>query len=517
MVHSNLSKPRFSGILMHISSLPNGGMCGTFGEPSRKWISLLSLNEISVWQFLPLTPTDCSGSPYSSPSSFAFNPWFLDANDLVEEGFISINAFDELSKTLSTNNNSKLDFRLENLRINNLAKALRKEWINQSKERQLEFDKWRLDQFWLEDYACFMELRRQYNGLPWWEWPEKFSKYNIKELANWKSKYKDFLLEQMLLQWHLNRQWKALREIAQANGILLFGDLPFYVSRDSADAWSNRELFSIFPGGGLLNQSGVPPDYFSETGQLWGTPVYRWQKHKNTSYKWWRSRLRHQWLQVDLLRLDHFRAMDSYWAVPGAHLTAQKGCWLPSPGLEILTILMNDYGSSLPLVAEDLGVITPEVDCLRSYFDFPGMKILQFGFDGNLNNPYLPENIKGYKWIVYTGTHDNDTTNGWWSEQGDESKDMVCQRYTGNYQSPAWKLIELGMNTDSILFVSPLQDILSLGTEARLNKPGTIKDNWNWMLCNFHNDLLLALKNYGELTKLCGRSFKEVHKIFKEY
>ncbi len=188
-----------------------------------------------------------------------------------------------------------------------------------------------------------------------------------------------------------------------------------------------------------------------------------------------------------------------------------------SPGLEMLTILMNDYGSSLPLVAEDLGVITPAVDCLRSYFGFPGMKILQFGFDGNLNNPYLPENIKGYKWIVYTGTHDNDTTNGWWSEQGDESKDMVCQRYTGNYQSPAWKLIELGMNTDSILFVSPLQDILSLGTEARLNKPGTIEDNWNWMLCKVDNDLLSALKDYGELTKRCGRSFKEVHKIFKEY
>jgi len=517
MVHSNLSKPRFSGILLHLSSLPFGGTCGTFGESSRKWIRLLSQNEISVWQFLPLTPTDDTGSPYSSPSSFAFNPWFLDANDLAEEGFISKQTVKELPDTFCSSNTLKLDFSLANLRSSKLARALRNDWDQQSLEKHMEFDEWRLSQFWLDDYVCFMELSRQNNGLPWWEWPEKFSLHDLDQLEEWKSRYKDYLLEQKLLQWHLNRQWKALRKIAQANGVLLFGDLPFYVSRNSADVWSNRTLFSVLPGGNLLNQSGVPPDYFSETGQLWGTPVYNWQVHKNTNYKWWRSRLKHQWLQVDLLRLDHFRAMDSYWSVPGSHLTAENGCWLPSPGLELLSILKNDFGPSLPLVAEDLGVITEEVECLRDSFGFPGMKILQFGFDGNISNPYLPENIKGYKWIVYTGTHDNATTNGWWSEQGDEIKERFSQRDKGNFESPSWKLIEMGMYTDSILFISPLQDILSLGNEARLNTPGTTEDNWNWNLADFDNDVCLALKEYGILSKTSGRSFKEVHNIFNDF
>nr|WP_036917942.1 MULTISPECIES: 4-alpha-glucanotransferase [unclassified Prochlorococcus] len=506
-------KPRFTGLLLHITSLPTDDVCGTFGEASRKWIKLLSSNNVSVWQFLPLAPTDSTGSPYSSPSSFALNPWFLDAHDLAKEGFITKETVNELPNGFFDKNIEKVDFKIADQRSYYLGKALRMNWNNQDHSRHVEFDCWSSSQIWLDDHACFMELRRQYKGLPWWKWPEKYSSHDISKLNDWKKNYKDNLLEHCLLQWHLSLQLDLLKEIAKENGVLLFGDMPFYVSRDSADVWANRELFSVFTGGNLYSQSGVPPDYFSDTGQLWGTPVYRWEKHRNEDFKWWRRRFKRSWSQLDLLRLDHFRALDSFWSVPGHEETAQNGCWLPSPGLELLAYLKNDYGGSLPLIAEDLGVITESVDSLRNYFGFPGMKILQFAFDGNENNPYLPENIKGYKWIVYTGTHDNSTTNGWWNYINDDVKDMVSNRYKGLFSSPSWALIEIGMKTDSVLFISPVQDLLSLDDNARFNKPGTIDGNWEWKLSEIDENLSFAINKYGILSESCKRSFYNAHDI----
>ncbi|AAQ00161.1 MULTISPECIES: 4-alpha-glucanotransferase [Prochlorococcus] len=505
MGFNSSAHPRFSGVLLHPSSLPSGGVCGTFGQPSRDWIKLLSENQIAVWQILPLAPPDSFGSPYSSPSGFAFNPWFLDANDLAKEGFINSDDINEFSETLPSDS-SKIDFTLATRRSNEIGKALIKNWKNQDSGKQIEFLDWSSNQHWLDDHVCFMELRRQFSYLPWWEWPSAFSSRNQNELGLWKIKHKDDLLEHALVQWHLNRQWNLLRKIAKKFNVAIFGDLPFYVSRDSADVWGNRSLFSIFSKGDLHSQSGVPPDYFSETGQLWGTPVYRWQKHKRTRFRWWRNRIRRQWLQVDLLRLDHFRALNSYWSVPGGQKTAQHGCWLPSPGLELLTILQQDYGKSLPLVAEDLGVITKQVNSLREHFGFPGMKILQFAFNGDPSNPYLPENFIGHKWIVYTGTHDNSTTVGWWDECDPEIKNRVSEGYDGAYNCPSWKLIDVGMKSNSILFISPIQDILSLGNEARLNKPGTIENNWSWKLEHFDNDFNKSISKYGEVSRSNGRS-----------
>ncbi len=499
---------------MHPSSLPTEEICGTFGEPSRKWIKLLSENGISVWQFLPLTPTDSFGSPYSSPSSFAINTWFLDANDLVKEGFIPSRIIEDLPKQSTNKNISSIDFNFANLRSNALGKALRKNWHVQSEGRHLEFKEWSTKETWLDNHSSFMELRRQHNGLPWWKWNDSFSSPNNKELKDWKTRNKEGLLEHSLMQWHLSRQWNQLRRLARESGVLLFGDLPFYVSRDSADVWGNRSLFSVSLKGNLSSQSGVPPDYFAETGQLWGTPVYRWQKHKRTRYEWWRKRFNRQWILFDLLRLDHFRGLVAYWSVPGKEKTAQNGCWLPSPGLELLSFLQIDYGENLPLVAEDLGVITKKVDDLRKYFQFPGMKILQFAFDGNENNPYLPENINNYNWIVYTGTHDNSTTIGWWNAIDDDIRRRVLERYHGNSKEPSWKLIELGMKTEAILFVSPIQDILSLGEESRLNKPGTIEGNWSWKLNYFDTTLTSSIKRFGQLSIANGRTFDGIHKAF---
>ncbi|ABX09037.1 4-alpha-glucanotransferase [Prochlorococcus marinus] len=510
MIEVNSAKPRFSGVLLHPTSLPGKRTCGGFGQEARDWLELLAKSGISVWQVLPLSPPDSTGSPYSSPSSFAFNPWLLDVNDLAQQGFIAMDVCNELSSS-KQDINSSMDFDLANLHSRKLGQALRKEWPIQNSSSHKEFLDWCADQFWLEDHVMFMELRIQNNQLPWWEWPEDLALHNKKELNNFKVNFKEALLEHSLLQWHLDRQWSSIRSLANDLGILIFGDLPFYVSRDSADVWSNRSLFSILANGEMYMQSGVPPDYFSETGQLWGTPVYRWQSNKRSHFRWWRRRLSRQWNQFDLLRLDHFRALDSFWAVPGNDKTAQDGSWIPSPGLKLLKLLKKDYGQKLPLIAEDLGVITPRVEKLRNYFGLPGMKILQFAFDGNQENPYLPENIRDYRSIVYTGTHDNETTTGWWAEVGPEIKSRLRKQSNQENDSPAWQLIELGLQTQACLFIAPMQDILGLGNEARFNTPGTVKrSNWSWRLEAFNDSVLAGVEKYGQLSKSYGRSFAEV-------
>jgi len=490
---------RNSGILLHPTSLPDTPICGTFGNPSRIWLNALSEHGIGVWQFLPLAPPDTLGSPYSSPSSFAFNPWFLDENDLVRDGFLENN----LEKFAFEINNidERVDFQVANSKVKNLSFSLLEYWEKQTSTIKEEFDSWSKKQFWLDDHSMFMELKVQNNDLPWWEWPEKFATYDKKELANWKKDNEKELLGHDLIQWHLFRQWKLIREQAKNLGISLFGDVPFYVSKDSADVWSNRSLFSIFTNSDTHLQSGVPPDYFSETGQLWGNPVYRWSRHKSNKFKWWRKRISRHLEQVDFLRLDHFRALEAFWAIPGEDQTAENGFWLPSPGREILGLIKKDCGGSLPLVAEDLGLITSKVEKLRDDFKLAGMKILQFAFDGNLDNPYLPENIKDDNWIVYTGTHDNSTSLGWWREMDQDRKEQFKERIFDYENFSSWELIRMGMETEAKLFVAPMQDLLNLDDTSRLNKPGTIDNNWSWRLTINNFSIKKVLKRYGDLSK----------------
>ena len=510
------SSPSFSrtiGVLLHPSALPLSPVLGSFGEPSREWIKALAGNGIGVWQFLPLAPPDETGSPYSSPSSFAFNPFFLDANDLAKEGFISLSSIDALpgANELSP---SSVDFNLANKRSESLGRLLTESWSRQDANRHRQFKDWCEQQFWLEDHVCFMELRRQHNGLPWWKWPKAFAVRNQIFLQFWKRKNYKNLLEHRLMQWHLDRQWNVLKKLANELGVLLFGDMPFYVSRDSADVWSRRFLFSILPEGELEEQSGVPPDYFSDTGQLWGTPVYRWDRHRATGFRWWRKRVTRHLQQVDLLRLDHFRALDSYWSVPGISETAQEGVWKHSPGVDLLRSLSHDFGGRLPLIAEDLGVITSEVEKLRDQFGLPGMKVLQFAFDEDENNPYLPENFKGDRWVVYTGTHDNPTTLSWWNSLDIDKRERIIRMSKDWVEAPGWKLIDIGLKTNARLFVAPLQDLLSLDDVARFNKPGTNKDNWNWRLNSLDSDLFKVLNDYGKRGSVWGRSAEGIATLF---
>ncbi len=517
MSEQKINSDRFCGVLLHPSSLPNSGICGTFGTEARTWLKYLAKNEIAFWQFLPLAPTDSSGSPYSSPSSFAINPWFLDAHDLVDDGYIPKISLEVLPGTISSNK-KLLDFGIADDRSNALGKLLRESWHLQSPSRQFRFAEWCDKQFWLEDHSMFMELRKQNNRLPWWQWPKHFALREMFQLNKWKYNNNELLLEHKLIQWHLHLQWQRLKKISNELGIFLMGDIPFYVSRDSADVWSNKTLFSVNSEGRILFQSGVPPDYFSETGQLWGTPVYRWNKHKRTHFRWWRERIKRQWQLVDLLRLDHFRAFSGFWKINGDQQTAQDGFWSPSPGLHLLNLLRRDCGGKLPLIAEDLGVITDDVEILRNYFKLPGMKILQFAFDGNNDNPYLPENIHDYRSIVYTGTHDNSTTYGWWLTLNDSNRSNIIQKYGGDFVKPYWRFIEIGLNTNTLLFIAPIQDLLGLDNKSRFNTPGTIRGNWSWRLEKFDSCLIEALENYNRLSKRSGRIFHNLKSsVLSEY
>ncbi len=488
---------RNSGILLHPTSLPDSPICGTFGNPARVWLNDLHKCGIGVWQFLPLAPSDSLGSPYSSPSSFAFNPWFLDENDLVRDGFLSNNLENFYSKP--NNFDERVDFELADLRVKVLTSSLVKYWEKQNENVKKEFNIWCKEQFWLDDHSLFMELKVQNGNLPWWEWPENFANYNKKKLRNWKKDNEKKLLGHNLIQWHLDRQWQSIRELAKNLGVSLFGDVPFYVSKDSADVWSNRSLFSILTNSETYLQSGVPPDYFSETGQLWGNPVYRWSRHKANNFRWWRKRISRHLEQVDFLRLDHFRALEAFWAIPGQDQTAENGFWLPSPGQEVLGLIKKDCGGSLPLVAEDLGLITSKVQKLRDDYELAGMKILQFAFDGNLDNPYLPENIEDDNWIVYTGTHDNSTSLGWWREMEQGRKEQLKKRNIDYENFSSWELIRMGMETKAKLFVAPMQDLLNLDDDSRLNKPGTIENNWSWRLSSNKFDIKKYLQKFGNL------------------
>ena len=494
------------GILIHPSCIPGGIICGTFGNGAKKWIKMLNKHGIEYWQFLPLTPPDSTGSPYSSPSSFAINPWFLDVDDLIDKGFIFITNKEELGTTNKDKNYFDFDF-ADNL-TKKLGHLLFQGWGYQSEERKLDFNRWVSKNSWVEDYALFIVIREEFNMLPWWQWPQEFKMKNKKFLKSWIEKKSDEILVKKLIQWHLDKQWREIKSFAKSSNIKLIGDLPFYVSRDSADVWSNKSLFSIFKNGDLIFQSGVPPDYFSSTGQLWGTPTYFWSRHKRTNFDWWRKRFKRQFELVDLLRLDHFRGLAGYWRVNGNSKTAICGKWINSPGKILLNKLKKDLGKDyLPIIAEDLGVITPDVENLRKNFELPGMKILQFAFDGNNDNPYLPRNIVGENWVVYTGTHDNSTSISWWKYLEDEFKERIINDYNFS-DNPSLSLIEIGMGTNANLFIAPIQDILSLDDSSRLNIPGTLKNNWKWKLNRTFEEIDYDIRIYSKLGNNFGRTKK---------
>ena len=487
---------RQAGVLLHVTARPGPQHNGSFGQEARDWVSLIARHGVKVWQVLPLAPVDDTGSPYSSPSGSALNPRLLDLSSLAAEGWLGdSDTVDPVALAAPE-------------REQELTQALRRGWQQALPNHRQAFARWQHKQrHWLKDHCRFLVLKRMHGQRPWWEWPAELAQRRAAALHQLELEHADALLEQALLQWHLQRQWQNLRHHAKHVGVQLVGDLPFYVAHDSADVWSQPGLFSIRRSGRLLQQSGVPPDYFSNTGQLWGTPVYRWPQHWLGGFGWWLRRLLRQLELFDLLRLDHFRALQAFWSVPGEAPTAETGRWRLSPGWPLLGLLwLACLGRGrlladgrLPLIAEDLGVVTRGVEWLRDGFGLPGMKILQFAFDGDPNNPYLPSRYRGRRWVVYTGTHDNATTLGWWWQLDGDSRHRVEHTLGAAVQSPGWQLAHLGLDSAADLAVVPLQDLLELGDEARFNTPGTASGNWNWRLQQPIDSLEGPLKGYGEM------------------
>jgi 4-alpha-glucanotransferase len=466
---NDVNKTRRAGVLLHPSSLPGSEDNGDIGHQAYRFIEFLSQNNYKVWQMLPLGPTHDDKSPYQCLSSHAGNPALISLDWLIDKGWLDF--------TKVSGSKSESDYR---------AKCIQEA----GKQFYLLCDEYWTEQldifvtkhdYWLADYALFIALKEKNTNKPWYEWPDDERHYDILVLNVLRDILQSSIKQTMFEQFVFFTQWHEVRNYARQHGVELFGDMPIFVARDSADVWSRRENFLINHDGEMEFIAGVPPDAFSETGQRWGNPLYDWEYMQSHKFDWWKNRFKTQLELFDMIRLDHFRGLQACWHIPQVDDTAINGEWVNAPGKELLDELFLIF-DHLPLVAEDLGVITDEVIALKNTFDLPGMKVLQFAFDGNNKNPHLPHSHE-LNDVVYTGTHDNDTSLGWAEDPANYNIDYF-ESYTVSQGDDAKMLvlsmIRLAMASVSFLCVIPMQDILMLDSSARMNTPGTIGGNWTW-------------------------------------
>ena len=471
-----MNLPRSSGILLHPTSLPNRYGIGDLGKSAYKFIDFLHNSGCKLWQTLPLGPTGYGDSPYQSFSTFAGNPYLISPDLLLEEDLLHPN---DLKEELDFDNDLVDYGRVISWKLNLLERAFIRF------ERDPNLGRRNLDIFreknsdWLEDYALFMALKEANGGGSWIGWDESLRNREKAALAKAREELKPAIDRFTFYQFLFFRQWDALRMYAKEKNIQIIGDIPIFVSYDSSDVWANPELFFIDEKKLPTVVAGVPPDYFSETGQLWGNPLYKWKKHKAENYVWWVKRMSAVLNMVDVVRLDHFRGFAGYWEVPAKELTAVNGRWVPGPGADIFERLKDELGG-LPIIAEDLGEITPDVFELRDQFNLPGMKIFQFAFSDE-NNPFLPHHYPE-NCVAYTGTHDNDTARGWYESASEYEKDFARRYLSVDGSDFAWDLIRSLWHSRANFVLAPMQDLLSLGTEARMNYPGRLGGNWGWRM-----------------------------------
>ncbi len=469
--------PRRSGVLLHPTSFPGPYGCGDLGPEAHDFIDWLADHNQSWWQVLPLGPTSYGDSPYQTLSAFAGNPMLIALDPLVEAGWLTTAQLAERPDF----SDERVDFGAV---IPWKMALLKKSWsafLDRANNYQWDdFHGWcDLQADWLDDFALFMALKQEHKGKPWHQWPAALVKRETAALAAARQALSRKVDLYRFLQWIFFGQWASLREHAVRRGVGLIGDMPIFVAHDSSDVWARQDLFQLDSQGRPTSVAGVPPDYFSKTGQLWGNPLYNWDNAQAEDFAWWRARLQATLGMVDVVRLDHFRGFVAYWEVPAAAKTAEKGRWVQGPGEAFFKSLQRDLGEDLPLIAEDLGVITPEVDALRREFGLPGMKVLQFAWSGP-ENLFLPHEHETNA-VVYTGTHDNDPTLGWWRHLADQQTRDLLTEYVGcAVAEPNWVLLRLGMMSVARTFIAPLQDILDLGREGRMNLPGEGEGNWNW-------------------------------------
>ena len=489
---------RRNGMLLPIASLPSPYGIGGFSKEAYEFIDLLEETGQKLWQILPLGPTSYGDSPYQSFSTFAGNPYFIDLDTLAEKGWLTKEACEASDYG---DNESYIDYgRIYNSRFVLLKQAFLNSDIL-SDEKFTEFCK--ANQHWLPDYALYMALKNQNDGKSWIEWEEEIRLRKPEAVEYYKKELEEECNFYEFLQYEFHEQWTKVKEYAHEKGIQIVGDVPIYVAFDSADTWANPELFQLDEKNLPLGVAGCPPDAFSATGQLWGNPLYNWAYHKKTGYDWWLKRIAYCFDLYDIVRIDHFRGFDEYYSIPYGDETAVNGHWEKGP--DLFNTVKEKLGE-LDIIAEDLGFLTESVFQLLKDSGYPGMKVLQFAFDPSEDSDYLT-----YKYqrncVVYTGTHDNDTTAGWFEKLSDEDKE-VALRYMNSFYTPKeeqhWDLIALAMRSTADTCIIPVQDFLGLGSEARINMPSTLGDNWKWRMTKgaFSEELKEKIRR---MTKLYGR------------
>ncbi len=471
--------PRSSGVLVHPTCLPGPDGSGDLGDAAFRFVDWLADNGQSLWQILPLGPTSYGDSPYQTLSAFAGNPLLINLDYLVEDSLLG--AADLAARPEFTED--RVDFGpVINWRFSRLDAAWERFKLPALAELRPVCDQWCTEQaHWLDDFALFMAIKEDQQGQPWIEWPPELVTREPAALTAASSRLDDAIGKHKFRQWLFAKQWALLHRYATEHGVRLMGDIPIFVAHDSCDVWSRADLFQLDKAGNCTSVAGVPPDYFSETGQLWGNPLYNWDRLKETNYQWWADRLAASLATVDLVRIDHFRGFEAYWEVPADEKTAVNGKWVKGPGREFFSAMARALGGDLPIVAEDLGVITPAVEKLRDDVGLPGMKVLQFAWSGP-DNAFLPHEHPRHA-VIYSGTHDNDPTLGWWKHLADADTRTLVSEYVGHeVHEPHWSLIRLGMMSPAHTFIATMQDVLGLGREGRMNLPGEGTGNWNWRM-----------------------------------
>jgi 4-alpha-glucanotransferase len=471
---------RVSGILLHITSLPSPYGIGDLGSAAYDFADFLTRTDQRLWQVLPLGPTGFGASPYSSTSTFAGNPLLISPEPLVEYDLLTQ---DDLAP-LHELPDDHVDYeRVSTRKLDVLSTAFQRFEADRSAVSDADLGQFRNDQAdWLDDYALYAALKEAHDGAPWTDWADPLVRRDPDALEQARETHDEAIRRHVFWQYLFHRQWTALRSYCHARGIRLFGDLPIYVARDSADVWAHQELFKLDDDGQPTVVAGVPPDYFSPEGQRWGNPIYRWDTMRDNNYRWWKRRMQHTLDRVDLVRLDHFRGFDAYWEIPAEEETAVNGEWAEGPGAHFFEELKDDL-DGLPVIAEDLGIITDSVEDLRDAFDFPGMAVMQFAFENDPTNPFLPHNYTR-NLVAYSGTHDNNTTMGWWEDDlSSESARSYAREYL-DLDAPDRavheQVLRYLMASVADRVVIPLQDVLGLGGEARMNTPGEPNGNWDW-------------------------------------
>jgi 4-alpha-glucanotransferase len=470
---------RSSGVLLHPTSLSGPFGIGDIGPEAYRWIDFLADVGCRLWQILPLGPTGYGDSPYQCFSAFAGNPYLVSPEAMFEAGLLD----SEDLLALPDFPKDRVDFGTVipwKLRI--LDRAFTR--FQEAKSHGIIFDEFEVFRqnhaHWLSDFALFMAIKEAYGGGAWVNWPKSLRNRAPAAIEKARKIHSELILRQEFRQFLFFHQWEALKAYANSRGVMIIGDVPIFVAHDSAEVWAQPHLFYLNNLGKPTVVAGVPPDYFSKTGQLWGNPLYRWDEHAQNGFAWWLSRLRAVLNLVDIVRLDHFRGFAGYWEVSARAKTAVKGRWVPGPGQAFFQAVANNLGE-LPIIAEDLGVITPDVVEIRDRFNLPGMKIIQFSFHGDPEEPFLPHNhIENC--VLYTGTHDNDTSCGWYARINEKERDFY-RRYLGrDGHDVAWDFIRACWSSVAVFALAPMQDLLNLGNEARMNYPGNPSGNWSWRM-----------------------------------